>query len=59
MWRLSFSNCRQHSRGASHIAVSYELEGQTDQAVETFTSVLYSENQTLWANLARLHLIPK
>jgi hypothetical protein len=41
------------------IAVSYELEGQTDQAVKTFTSVLYSENQTLWANLARLHLIPK
>jgi hypothetical protein len=41
------------------IAVSYELEEQTEQAIETFTTVLYSENQTLWANLAGLHLISK
>lgn len=41
------------------IAVSYDLDGQTDQAIETFTTVLYSENQTLWANLAGLHLISK
>ncbi|MGB8982277.1 MAG: hypothetical protein WCC12_10410, partial [Anaerolineales bacterium] len=41
------------------IAISYEMEGQTDQAIEAFTSVLRSKDQTLWGNLAELHLSPK
>jgi len=38
------------------IAVSYEMEGQTDQAIGAFTSVLRAKDQTLWGNLAALHL---
>ena len=41
------------------IAVSYQIQGQTDQAIEMFASVLQSENQTLWGNLAALHLMTK
>jgi hypothetical protein len=41
------------------IAVSYEMEGQTNQAIEAFTSVLRSKDQTLWGNLAELHLMAK
>ncbi len=38
------------------IAISYEMEGQTNQAIETFTSILRAPPQTLWGNLAELHL---
>lgn len=41
------------------IAVSYEIEGQTGPAIETFTSILRAKSQTLWGNLAELHLSPK
>lgn len=41
------------------IAVSYELEGETDQAIELFTSILRSQEQTLWGNLTQLHLTLK
>jgi hypothetical protein len=41
------------------IAVSYEIQGQIDRAIEEFTSILQSENQTLWGNLAALHLTSK
>ncbi len=41
------------------IAVSYEIQGQIDKAIEEFTSILQSENQTLWGNLAALHLTSK
>jgi hypothetical protein len=50
---------REWQRLTYLIAVSYEMEGQTDQAIETFTSVIQSNNQTLWGNLAELHLMPK
>jgi hypothetical protein len=50
---------REWQRLTYLIAVSYEIEGQTDKAVETFVSVLQSENQTLWGNLAALHLVTK
>jgi len=41
------------------IAVSYEIEGQLDNAIEAFVSILKSKNQTLWGNLAALHLMTK
>jgi hypothetical protein len=50
---------REWQRLTYLIAVSYEIEGQTDQALETFISVLQSENQTLWGNLAALHVIAR
>jgi hypothetical protein len=50
---------REWQRLTYLIAVSYEIEGQTDQALETFISVLQSENQTLWGNLAALHLMAR
>lgn len=50
---------REWQRLTYLIAVSFEIEGQADKAVEAFTSVLQSENQTLWGNLAELHLMGK
>jgi len=50
---------REWQRLTYLIAVSYEIAGQTDEAIEMFTSVLQSEDQTLWGNLAALHLMAK
>ena len=47
---------RRWQRLSYLIAVSYELEGQSDKAIETFKSILESNPQTLWGNLAELHL---
>jgi hypothetical protein len=41
------------------IAMSYEMEGKTDEAIETFVSILQSKHQTLWGNLAEMHLTKK
>jgi len=50
---------RERQRLTYLIAVSYEIQGQSDKAIEEFTSILQSENQTLWGNLAALHLTSK
>lgn len=50
---------REWQRLTYLIAVSYELEGRTDKAIEMFVSILRSEDQTLWGNLAELHLVTK
>jgi lipopolysaccharide biosynthesis regulator YciM len=50
---------REWQRLTYLIAVGYEIAGQTDKAVEMFVSVLQSKNQTLWGNLAALHLMAK
>ena len=41
------------------IAVSYEVDSQTEAAVEMFASILQSKHQTLWGNVAELHLKPE
>jgi hypothetical protein len=50
---------REWQRLTYVIAVSYEIEGQSDKAIAAFISVIQSKNQTLWGNLAELHLVPK
>jgi hypothetical protein len=41
------------------IAVSYELEGQDEAAVEIFLSVMQAEPHTIWGNFAAMHLKAK
>lgn len=41
------------------IAMSCEIEGKNDEAIDMFTSILQSKEQTLWGTLAELHLMPK
>ena len=38
------------------IAVSYELEGQSEKAVQAFIQVIQAEPHTLWGNLAAMHI---
>jgi hypothetical protein len=41
------------------IAVSYELQGRTAEAIDAYLDVVKAEQHTLWGNLAALHLKKK
>jgi lipopolysaccharide biosynthesis regulator YciM len=38
------------------IALSYELEGQKEQAVQSYLTLAREKPQTFWSNLAAAHL---
>lgn len=38
------------------MAKSYELEGRTEEAIDSYLSIIQAEPHTIWGNLAALHL---
>ncbi len=38
------------------IAKSYEMEGNSEEAIKNYLAVIQDQTQTLWGNLAAIHL---